>query len=173
VRLRTRPRGEQGGLRAQTRFRQALLLLVEQSAREVGYERSQLLAYAALGHRRLTQRVGDFRHGVRPVVVRPHCMRKFDSRPGPLHRLGLTGGLRNRVEQVEKLRERESALEPRASVNDRGCHVHSLEAEHEVARVEMTVGDVLRSVAGEIEAITLRHRHRLGKGGHRPEVKSP
>ena len=99
-------------------------------------------------------------------------MRTFDSRPGLVHRLGLTGRLRNRVEQVEKLRERESALEPRASVNDRGCHVHPLEAEHEVARLEMTAGDVLRSVAGEIEAIALCDLHGLGKGGHRPELES-
>jgi hypothetical protein len=80
--------------------------------------------------------------------------------------------LRNVVEQVEKLRKREGALKPRASVNDGGSHMHPFEAEHEVARLEIDAGDVLRPVPREVEAIPFGDIHRLGKGWHRPELES-
>src|SRR5829696_9390491 len=100
-------------------------------------------------------------------------MRQLDSCSRPAHRLPLAGWFRKRVEQVEKLRKCEGLLQPRATVDDGGSHVHAFESDHEVPSFKIDAGDALRAMAREVEAITLGDLHRLRKSRHRSELERP
>ena len=89
----------------------------------------------------------------------------------PLDRVARERWAGDRLEQLDELRESEGVLQSGASIDDRGRHVGALEADDEVERLEVELGDVPGAVIGEVEAEAAADRDGLRQRGDGPEVE--
>ena len=89
----------------------------------------------------------------------------------PSDRVGFRFVRRKRFEKKHELWKRECPVDPGAGVDDRSLHMVSLEAEHQVERLEIQLGQSPCSMGAEVEVERARKLDRLRQGGNRPQLE--